>query len=170
MQIKRSFIKLLLSFLERFLNLHHYLRYKLYYNDFSIESERFFRGEGVKVYGGGFFSVGKGSYCGTNCGFATVKGFKILIGDNVSISHNVRVYTSNRIPYDIISGSADVKKDEADVLIGNNVWIGANVIVLQGVTIGNNVVIGANSVVSKSLQSNSIYAGAPIKMLSNLSE
>ncbi len=50
-------------------------------------------------------------------------------------------------------------------VIGNDVWIGANVIVIQGVNIGNGCVVGAGSVVTKDLQPYGIYAGAPAKLL-----
>ena len=42
------------------------------------------------------------------------------------------------------------------VIIGNNVWIGANTIILKGVTIGDNVVIGAGSIITKNIDSNKI--------------
>ncbi|MFF0268291.1 DapH/DapD/GlmU-related protein [Kribbella sp. NPDC004536] len=49
--------------------------------------------------------------------------------------------------------------------IGNNVWLGANVVVTSGVTIGDRCVIGANSVVTHNIPPYSIAAGAPAKVL-----
>lgn len=43
------------------------------------------------------------------------------------------------------------------VRIGDNVWLGANVVVLKGVTIGDNAVIAANSVVTKDVPANALY-------------
>ena len=43
------------------------------------------------------------------------------------------------------------------VRIGDNVWLGANVVVLKGVTIGDNAVIGANSVASKNVPEGTLY-------------
>ena len=43
------------------------------------------------------------------------------------------------------------------VRIGDNVWLGANVVVLKGVTIGDNAVIAANSVVSKDVPANTLF-------------
>ena len=54
-------------------------------------------------------------------------------------------------------------KESETVNIGNDVWIGANVIVLDGVTIGNGAVIGANSVVNKDVLPFSIVGGVPAK-------
>ncbi|MDO6769744.1 acyltransferase [Shewanella sp. 2_MG-2023] len=142
----------------------HVVRYKVYYRDRDIKSSAFFKGQWTKVYGDGSFYVGANSYCGTNCGFNCETGQKIVIGNNVSISHNVRIYTSNRNPVDIMNNRA-LSLKVGDVTIGDNVWIGANVIIVQDVNIGSNVVIGANSVVSKNVDSNCIVAGAPLKIL-----
>lgn len=51
------------------------------------------------------------------------------------------------------------------VSVGNNVWIGAGVQVMPGVTIGNNVVIGGGSVVVKDIPSNSVAVGNPCKVI-----
>jgi acetyltransferase-like isoleucine patch superfamily enzyme len=49
--------------------------------------------------------------------------------------------------------------------IGNNCWLGANVVVTSGVTIGERCVIGANSVVTRDIPAFSVAAGAPAKVL-----
>jgi len=56
----------------------------------------------------------------------------------------------------------------APVEIGDNVWLGARVIILKGVVIGDNTVIAAGSVVSKSLPSNVVAGGVPAKVLKSL--
>nr|WP_268998954.1 DapH/DapD/GlmU-related protein [Leptospira interrogans] len=56
----------------------------------------------------------------------------------------------------------DFESDD-DVVIGNNVWLGSQVIVLKGVKIGDNSVIGAGSVVTKSIPENCLAAGNPAK-------
>lgn len=53
----------------------------------------------------------------------------------------------------------------APVRIGTDVWIGARVIILPGVTIGNGAIIGANSVVSKDIPPNTIVGGVPAKFI-----
>ena len=60
--------------------------------------------------------------------------------------------------------------DVAKVRIGDNVWLGAGVIVLPGVTIGNNVVIGAGSVVNKDIPDNSLAVGNPCRVLRQITE
>lgn len=56
------------------------------------------------------------------------------------------------------------------VTIGNNVWIGAHVVVLPGVTIGDEVVIGAGSIVNKDVPSGVIAAGNPCKPIRKITE
>ena len=84
------------------------------------------------------------------------------IGNNVLMGPNVQIYTHNHdfsrtdIPIRL-QGFSDIK----EVIIGNDVWIGANVIILPGVTIGDGCVIGAGSVVTKDAPSFSIICGNP---------
>lgn len=99
---------------------------------------------------------------GNNCGFSgTVIGaFKcIKIGNNVRCGANTLITDSDWHLDDPRSGNP------ADVVIGNNVWLGVNVVVLKGVTIGANTVIGANSVVTRSIPDNVIAAGNPCKVI-----
>lgn len=56
------------------------------------------------------------------------------------------------------------------IKIGDNVYIGNNVIILPGVTIGNNVVIGAGAVVSKSIPDNSVAVGVPARVIKTADE
>jgi len=124
-----------------------------------------FNGVDIEMYGDGNIIIGENSYIGNRSTIASVKGQKVHIGKNCSISHNVRFYTINRNPIDIINNKSVIGKIQGDIIVGNNVWIGANVFINQNVTIGDNVVIGANSVVTKNLDSNCIYAGTPAKLI-----
>lgn len=56
------------------------------------------------------------------------------------------------------------------VKIGNNVFLGANSVILPGVTIGNNVIIGAGAIVSKDVPENSVYVGNPAKYFCTVTE
>lgn len=56
------------------------------------------------------------------------------------------------------------------VHIGKNCWIGANAVILPGITIGDNVVIGAGSVVTKDIPSNVVAVGNPCRVLREVSE
>lgn len=81
---------------------------------------------------------------------------KITIGKGCLIGENVKIYDHDHaykhgVPY---SETGFITKE---ITIGNNVWIGSNVIILKGVTIGDNVVIAAGSTIHKSIPSNVLY-------------
>lgn len=60
------------------------------------------------------------------------------------------------------------KTDKGNPIIGNNVTVGANCVIIGDITIGDNVVIGAGSVVNKTVPSNCIVAGVPAKVIRRL--
>ena len=80
----------------------------------------------------------------------------IEIGDNVTLAPRVHILAhdaSTKIPL----GYTKIGR----VVIGNNVFIGANTIILPNVTIGDNVIIGAGSVVTRDLAGEGVYVGNP---------
>ena len=54
--------------------------------------------------------------------------------------------------------------------IGNNVFLGANSVVMPGVTVGDNVIVGAGSIVTKDIPSNCVVAGNPAKIISSVTD
>lgn len=89
----------------------------------------------------------------------------IEIGDNVTLAPRVH----------ILAHDASTKKflgytKIGRVTIGNNVFVGAETVVLPGVTIGNNVVIGANSTVTHDIPDNTVAAGSPARALCSLED
>ena len=145
-----------------------FLRYNSYKKKYNIHKSFIFNGVDIEFYGEGDITIGKNSYIGNRSSIASAKGQKVFIGDNCSISHNVRMYTKNRNPIDIINNEVVVSYLNGDISIGNNTWIGANVFINQGVNIGSNVVIGANSFVNKDIPSNSIVSGTPTKIIKQI--
>ncbi|GAB2830727.1 acyltransferase [Ferruginibacter profundus] len=102
---------------------------------------------------------------GNNVGFSgTVIGaFSVIkIGDNVRCGANTLITDSDWHPGDPRIG------DAKPVTIGNNVWLGINVVVLKGVEIGENTIIGANSLVTKNIPANVIAAGNPCREIAKL--
>ena len=89
-------------------------------------------------------------------------------GDNVFVAPNCGFYTAGHpLDYEIRNKGLEYTKP---IKVGNNVWIGGNVVVLPGVTIGDNVVIGAGSVVNKDIPSNSVAVGNPCKVIKEISQ
>lgn len=85
----------------------------------------------------------------------------IEIGDNVYIASGVKIISAN---HDICKYTKHI--NTSPIKIGNNVWIGANAIILPGVEIADGCIIGAGAVVTKSfLEKNCIIAGNPAKVI-----
>lgn len=120
-------------------------------------------GENTSIYDSslvlGNVQVGKNTWIGP---FTILDGSggKLLIGDNCNISAGVHIYTHDTI--DRVIYEKEIKKE--DTVIGNNVYIGPNVVISKGVTIGDYVIIGANSFVNKNIPSDSKAYGTPVKI------
>lgn len=89
----------------------------------------------------------------------------ITIGDNVTLAPRVHILAHDASTKGFL-GYTKIGR----VNIGNNVFIGAESVVLPNVNIGDNVVIGANSTVTKNIPSNSVYAGNPAKFICTIEE
>lgn len=107
-------------------------------------------GDGSKV------KIGDRSQIGINC----IMDNDIIIGNDVVMGPDVIIYTSSHEYKDLgIPINQQGERSHRQVIIGNNVWIGARCIILPGVTIGNNCIIGANTVVTKSVIDNAVFCG-----------
>ncbi|MDO5411231.1 MAG: sugar O-acetyltransferase [Lachnospiraceae bacterium] len=93
---------------------------------------------------------------------------KVKIGDNVLMAPNVAIYTAGH-PVHPDSRNSGYEYG-IDITIGDNVWIGGNVVIMPGVTIGDNVVIGGGSVVTKDIPSWSVAVGNPCKAIKTITE
>ena len=91
----------------------------------------------------------------------------LLFGDNVFIAPGCGFYTAGH-PLDVERRNAGLEY-ALPIRVGNNVWIGAGVCVLPGVTIGDNTVIGAGSVVTKDIPSGVLAAGNPCRVIREIS-
>ncbi|KRK65715.1 galactoside O-acetyltransferase [Companilactobacillus tucceti DSM 20183] len=87
----------------------------------------------------------------------------VTIGDHCLMAPHAQIYAAYH-PYDPVERANFIGLGKP-VTIGDNVWIGANAVILPGVTLGNNVIVGANSTVTKSFGDNVIIAGSPAKVL-----
>lgn len=92
-----------------------------------------------------------------------VANTSVVIGDDCLIGDMVSIMDS-----DFHCIDPDRRHEEGEISavnIGNNVWLGARVMILKGVEIGKNTVVAAGSVVSKSLPSNVVAGGVPAKII-----
>lgn len=88
---------------------------------------------------------------------------KVKFGNNVFIAPNCSFYTAFH-PIDVETRNKGLEYAKP-ITIGNNVWIGGNVVVLAGVTIGDNSVIGAGSVVTKDIPEGVVAVGNPCRVI-----
>lgn len=112
----------------------------------------------------GLFVLQRGNFkCGSNCrlgyGFSVWNHSAFEVGDDLLASHGVKA----------ICGTHETNIDRSDISgpisIGNNVWIGANVLIVGPCTIGDNVIIGANSFVRGAVGPNTVIGGSPARVL-----
>lgn len=92
-------------------------------------------------------SIGKQFYIGHFGGI--IINAKVKIGDNCNISQGVTLGVSGR------------GENRGVPTIGNNVYIGANAVIVGPITIGDNCVIAANTLVTKSVEANAVVVGVP---------
>jgi acetyltransferase-like isoleucine patch superfamily enzyme len=97
-------------------------------------------------------------------------GGKLTFGKNCLVGPRSIFRTSNHGFLDLNSSIAQQKHDSRDITVGDDVWIGAGVIVLPGVKIGDRCVIGAGAVVTRDIPSESIAAGVPARVIRSRSD
>ncbi len=104
----------------------------------------------------------------SNHNLVILDGAKVKFGDNVFIAPNCGFYTAGH-PLD--SERRNLGLEYAyPITVGNNVWFGAGVHVMPGVTIGDNSVIAAGSVVTKDIPDNVLAGGVPCKVIREITD
>lgn len=110
----------------------------------------------------GSLVIGSGTFIGP---FSVVCArHSIIIGKDCLIAEHVTIRDhDHEFGHGLVT--ADAGFDVAEVVIGDNVWIGAKVTVTKGVTIGRNSVIGANAVVTRDIPADSVAVGNPARVV-----
>ena len=112
----------------------------------------------VKIFDIGSLSIGKHSTINYGC-FLDNRG-GLDIGDNVNISHCVKIYTMG---HDLDDPFAKLVKGR--VQIGANSWVFPNVLIMPGVTLAEGAVVYPGSVVTKNIPSYEVWGGSPAKFI-----
>lgn len=105
--------------------------------------------------------IGNDSELGTRCMIQS----HVRIGSNVIMGPDIKIYSRNHNYNDLTQPIQYQGKTQYKTIIGNDVWIGANVIILPGVKIGNHTILGAGSVVTKDVPDFAIVGGNPAKVI-----
>lgn len=95
----------------------------------------------------------------------------ITIGNNVTLSHGCTVLSVGYIPDQLCKNPIRKEHEYKPVIIKDNVWLGANAMVMPGVTIDRNIIVAAGAVVTRDLDlSGWLYAGVPAKPIHKIEE
>lgn len=157
------------------------LRFKYFQKTkIAYEQRKIARNFDVVLSGSGKLSIGKNNSIRQGVHIRVIDAGVCIIGDNNFFNYNVSItalceirigsgckFANNVV---IVDHDHDYMNDnigyiKSAVIIGDYVWIGANAVILRGITIGDNAVIAAGSVVTKDVPAGSVVAGVPAKVL-----
>ena len=186
MVIKLNIMRKLGRYINQTIRQNRFKRYCIFGESVIIDSKCIFEGknrisDNTKLLN---VSLGYGSYVGQNSFFVNTEiGKYSSIGDNINIivgrhpisnfvSTHPSFYSTN-LPMNLSYVSYDKfneykyydNKNKISVKIGNDVWIGSNSIIMEGVRIGDGSVIAAGSIVTKDVNPYSIVGGVPAKII-----
>lgn len=123
----------------------------------------------IEDFGSGKITIGANTYLGDDTLLSS--SHEIQIGDHVLVAHGVHIFDNDSHPLDsaarlgdylgVLNNGGRAQIASAPVRIGDNAWIGFNVIILKGVTIGANSVVAAGSVVTRDVPPDCVAAGNP---------
>ena len=160
--VSYEFVQSLLFALPRYRLLNAVKRLFLVLNGASI-------GRRVVFYPGVWIAPGRGLVVGDDVDFAlgvvVSSGGGVDIGDRTLIGYRTQILSTNhRIPpgRGAVFGAGH---DRKPVRIGRDVWIGAQCVILAGVTIGEGAVVAAGSVVSRDVDAYTVVGGVPAKVI-----
>lgn len=135
------------------------------------KKSKLFIGEFLMIKGPVYFECERnailkiGNHCFFNRNCSITSNKSIQIGNNCMFANNLVIVDHD---HKVIDDIPSVELVSNEIIIGNNVWVGANVTILKGVKIGNNTIIAAGAVVNKNCDPYSVYAGIPARKVKNL--
>jgi acetyltransferase-like isoleucine patch superfamily enzyme len=158
-------------------SIHKFFKSKLnFHKDKQKEKEKYFYMQDNPRYSN--YSIGRFTY-GDPSVLEWGEGMTLKVGSFCSISANVTILLGGNhrsdwittFPFNVVfEGFTHIEghpSSNGDVIIGNDVWIALNTLILSGVTIGDGAIIAANSVVTKDVEPYTIVGGNPAKKIRN---
>ncbi|WP_405410822.1 acyltransferase [Maribacter sp. Asnod1-A12] len=130
-------------------------------NNCKLEHNIFFKHDGV--WGKGFsIIIDDNVFIGSYCEFNITE--RIEIGKDSKIASGCRFIDHNHSTERIPKKERQIDTSRK-IKLGEDVWLGVNVVVLMGVEIGKSAIVAAGAVVTKSIPENEIWAGVPAKKI-----
>lgn len=118
----------------------------------------------------GILKVGESCEIDNTVNFGS-EPYLIKLGDKVRIASGVKFITHDGGMWVIRNMGLNKNADKiGPIVLGNNIFIGVDAIILPNVKIGNNVIIGCRSIVTKDVPDNSVVAGSPAKYICSIEE
>lgn len=118
---------------------------------------------GVSIRGYGKLTIGNRSSINSDVIFGLT--CDLTIGQNVLVADRVSFRTADHEFSDLGRPIVDQGERRGEIVIEDDVWLGANVTVLRGVRIGRGAIVGANAVVTRDVAEYSVVGGVPAKMI-----
>ena len=100
-------------------------------------------------------------------------GRRIEVGENFYANHGLVILDAGKVTFGdnvFIAPGCGFHTSGYPIVVGNNVWFGAGVQVMPGVSIGDNVVIGGGSIVVHDIPSNSVAVGNPCRVIRKITD
>ncbi len=108
--------------------------------------------------------IGENCFFNHNCCITSMNS--INIGNDCMFANNVTIIDHDHSIFDNKISKNEYVTDK--ITIGDNVWCGANVVILKGVKIGNNSIIAAGAIVNNNIPDNEIWGGIPAKKIKDI--
>lgn len=146
----------------------------------SIGEKSCVRGRLLIIMENGEIEIGDHCYIGSQTN-VWGGGAKIKIGNHVLIAHNCNIFDNDTHPIDYLERRENINdiiykgkyltyrtQKKAPICIKDDVWIGANVSIMKGVSIGERTIVATGSVVTKSFPADVIIAGNPAEIVKSI--
>ena len=154
-----SFIKTLFSSFAYYIHEHVIWKKKIHHKgDFRIHARASIR-NAQNIY------LGNNVRITMDCCIWAEQHSKIIFGDNVLVGPSVKMFCGNHGMKLCDIPMVYQERQEKNIIIGNDVWIGANSILVSGVKINDGAIVAAGSVVTKEVPAYAIVAGIPAKVI-----
>lgn len=137
------------------------------YDESKVQIGKFLMSSGplyIKCGSHAILKIGDNCFFNRNCSITCNE--EIIIGNNCFFANNMVI-----VDHDHLIECGKIQKDKFKkkrIEIGSNVWCGADVVILKGVTIGNGSVIAAGAVVNENVPAHEIWGGIPAKKIKNI--